>query len=96
VLDRKHLIENGALAAFTDPDHPLRISSVEADRGVRPWSHAGLEQARRAYWRYRYRKNESETHEPAASPPSARSPAMLDPMAPEWEDGYPLYWGRWR
>ena len=96
VLDRQHLIENGALAVFTDPDHPSRILSVEAGRGVRPWSHVGLEQARRAYWRYRYRKTESETHEPAASPPSARSPAMPDPMAPEWEDGYPLYWGRWR
>jgi competence protein ComEC len=51
VLDRQHLFENGALAVFTDPHHPPRILSVEDGRGRRPWSHAGLEQARRAYWR---------------------------------------------
>lgn len=96
IIDRRYLVREGPLALFMKPGDRARILSVEDYRGARPWSYAGQQTARQAYWHHRYRNSLPPPADAKPTPTTTPSPALPDPMDPEWEDGYPLYWGRGR
>ncbi len=103
VIDQARLAREGAHAITITGDNRLEIETVAAWRGRRPWTAAGLAGARQDYWRHRYRSsapgnapgsNEGGAVDTTRTAPDAQ--AWPDPLDPEWNDGYPLYWGRGR
>lgn len=91
IIDRRYLVREGPLALFMKSGDRARILSVEDFSGERPWSYAGSHAARQEYWRHRYRTNLPPPADATSTSTTTSSPALPDPMDPEWEDGYPLY-----